>query len=55
MPKNRQEILLFIEPNEDSFLTPQKIAHSFLNLFVINEDAGFELRGIHYLHHSSFK
>ena len=55
MPKNRQEILLFIEPNEDSFLTPQKIARSFSNLFVINEHAGFELTGIHYLHYSSFK
>ena len=55
MPKIRQNIVLFIEPNDDTFLTPQKIAHSFTNQFVISEEAGFELSGIHYLHKSSFR
>ena len=55
MPKIRQNIVLFIEPNDDTFLTPEKIAHSFSNLFIIDEEAGFELSGIHYLHKSSFR
>ena len=55
MSKNRQIIILFIEPNEDTFFIPHKIANSFANLFIIDEDAGFELTSIHYLHNSSFK
>ena len=55
MQKIRQNIVVFIEPNDDTFLTPEKIAHSFVNRFVINEEAGFELSGIHYLHKSSFR
>lgn len=55
MPKIRQNIILFIEPNDDTFSTPERIAHAFSNLFVIKEEAGFELSGIHYLHKSSFR
>ena len=55
MQKIRQNIVVFIEPNDDTFLTPERIAHSFSNLFVINEEDGFELSGIHYLHKSSFR
>ena len=55
MTKIRQNIVLLIEPNDDTFFTPERIAHSFANLFVMNEEAGFELSSINYLHKSSFR
>ena len=38
-----QKINLFIEPNKDSFLTPAKMGHLFMNLLAIDEDAGVEI------------
>ena len=43
MPKFMQKIILFIEPNKDSFLTPAKMGHLFMNLLAIDEDAGVEI------------
>ena len=41
-----QNIVVFIEPNEDAFITSEKIANIYLNRFMIDEDAGNELFGI---------
>ena len=38
-----QKIVLFIEPNDDEFMTPSKIGHLFMNRFAIDEDPGFEI------------
>ena len=43
MSKSSQKIVLFIEPNDDAFLTPSKIGHLFMNRFAIDEDPGFEI------------
>ena len=43
MTKNMQKIVLFIEPNEDAFMTPLKIGNLFLNRFAVEEDAAFEV------------
>ena len=49
----KQSVVIFIEPSENSFLTPLKIGNLFLNRFGIDEDAGFEILGIHFLHRTS--
>ena len=41
MPKLMQKIVLFIEPNDDAFLTPAKIGHLFMNRFAIG---GYHIR-----------
>ena len=38
-----QKIVLFIEPNDDAFITPSKIGHLFMNRFAIDEEPGFEI------------
>ena len=47
--------IFFLEPSKDAWLTPIKIGHLYLNSFAINEETGFEIKGIHYLRQSSFK
>lgn len=53
IPKSMQNILIFIEPNDQAFITPEKIAHLYMNRFFIDEDAGFELLGVCELSKSS--
>ena len=48
-------MILFVEPNDDEFLSPCKIANIFINRFVIEEDAGFEISNIVELDKSSFE
>ena len=55
MPIKTPNILLFLEPSQDTWLTPLNIGHLFVNRFAIDEDAGFEIQGIHFLRESSFK
>ena len=38
-----QKIVLFIEQNDDAFMTPSKIGHLFMNRFAVDEDPGFEI------------
>ena len=38
-----QKIVLFIEPNDDTFATPSKIGNLFMNRFAVDEDAGSEI------------
>ena len=55
MTKNMQKIVLFIEPNEDAFMTPLKIGNLFLNRFAVEEDAAFEVLKIFELEKASWK
>ena len=50
MPKTSQNILIFIDsvkPYTVKYHTPVKIAKSYMNRFTIDEDASFELIGVH--------
>ena len=38
-----QKIVLFIEPNDETFYTPFKIGNMFINRFAVDEDAAFEI------------
>ena len=55
MPKCMQKIVLFIELNDDPFFTPEKIGNLFINRFVIEEDASFEIIKILELGKTSWK
>ena len=44
--KQMKNIIIFIEPNDQSFITSEKIAYLYMNRFFIDEDAGFELLGV---------
>ena len=50
-----QKIVLFIEPNDDSWNRPSKIGHLFMNRFAVDEDAGFEILKVLELGKSSGK
>ena len=53
MPKITQNLIVFMEPSEDVWRTPLKGRNMILNRFSIDEDAAFELSGVHYLKKSS--
>ena len=53
MPKNIQNLVLLMEPSEDAWNISLKGGNMYLNRFSIDEDAGFELSGVHYLEKSS--
>ena len=38
-----QKIILFIEPNDEAFMTPAKIGDIFMNRFAIDENATCEI------------
>jgi len=38
-----QKIILFVEPNDDLFVTPAKIGDLFMNRFAIDENASCEI------------
>ena len=38
-----QKIVFFIEPSDRAFDTPFKIGNLFMNRFVVEEDAAFEV------------
>ena len=46
MSKVMQKIVLFIEPNDDAFFTPEKIGHLLMNQFSVDEDASFEVLNV---------
>ena len=48
-----KNILILIEPNDQPFITSEKIANLFMNRFCIDEDGGFELLGVCELSKSS--
>ena len=49
MTKTKQNLVLFINPSIDPWSSPSKIGNSYINRFVIDEDAAFELLGIYTL------
>ena len=49
-----QDIVIFIEPNEDAFIKSEKIANFYMNRFLIDEDARNELLEIIELGKSPF-
>ena len=55
MSKVMQKIVLFIEPFEEAYVTPFKIGNLFMNRFVVEEDAAFEVLKIFELGKTSSK
>ena len=49
MSKKMQNLVVFMEPSETAWQTPLKGGNMILNRFCIDEDAAFELSGVHYL------
>ena len=53
MSKNIQNLVFFMEPSGDEHKISLKGGNMCLNRFSIDEDAAFELSGVHYLEKSS--
>ena len=53
MSKNMQNLVLLMEPSEDAYEISLKGGNMCMNRFCIDEDATFELSGVHYLKKSS--
>ena len=53
MSKNMQNLVFFMEPSENAYITPLKAGKMIFNRFCIDEDAAFELSGIDSLKKSS--
>ena len=49
MPKNMQNIIVLMEPSDDTWNIASKGGNMYLNRFCIDEDAAFELSGVSYL------
>ena len=49
MSKNMQNIIVFIEPNDQPERPNWKLANLYLNRITIDEDAALELLGVYYL------
>ena len=54
MSKNMQNLVLLMEPSEDAWDISLKGGNLCLNRFCVDEDAAFELSGVHYLKKSSW-
>ena len=50
-----QKIVLFIEPNESTSVTPLKIGNLFMNRFAVDEDAASEVLKIFELEKTSLE
>ena len=50
-----QDLIFFMEPSESEFMTPLKIGNLYLNRFTIDEDAAFEIMGLHELTRKKFE
>ena len=53
MPKIMQNLVILMEPSEKAYEVSLKGGSMCLNRFSIDEDAAFELSGVHYLQKSS--
>ena len=49
MPQNMQNLVLLIEPSKDAYKIDLKSGNMCLNRFSIDEEAAFEISGVHYL------
>ena len=54
MPKNMQNLVLLMEPSEDAANIDLKGGNMCLNRFSIDEEAAFEISGVHYLEEKSY-
>ena len=55
MSKQMQKIVIFIEPCDDAFSTPEKMGYVLMNRCSVDEDASFEVLNIFELRKSSWK
>ena len=55
MSKLMQNLVVLMEPSEHADDASLKGGNMILNRFCIDEEAGFELSGVHYLKESSFE
>ena len=55
MAKAMHKIILFIEPIDEAFFTPEKAGHLFMNRFAVDEDASFEVLNVMELGQASEK
>ena len=55
MSKNMQNLVLLMEPSEDAWDISLKGGNMFMNRFSIDEDAAFQLSGVHYLKKLSWR
>ena len=44
-----KDLIFLMEPSKNEWITPLKIGYSYLNRLTIDEDAAFEVLGIHNL------
>ena len=49
MSRTMRNLIIFMDATGDSTVTPLKYGNSFMNRFSIDEDAAFEIIGIHHL------
>ena len=49
MPKIMQNLVVFMDPSYWAYHISEKDGKKFLNRFSIDEDAAFEISGVHYL------
>ena len=54
MPKNMQNLVLLMEPSEYAYDIDLKGGNMCFNRFSIDEEAAFELSGVHYLKERSY-
>ena len=54
MPKNMQNLVLLMEPSEMAYNIDLKGGNMCLNRFSIDEEAAFEISGVHYLKKASY-
>ena len=55
MSKIMQNLVVLMEPSEETDKTPLKVGNMILNRFCIDEDAAFELSGVTYLKKTSWE
>ena len=54
MSKVMQNLVVLMDPSEDDWITPLKGGNMILNRFCIDEEAAFELSGVHSLKKYSY-
>ena len=52
MSKVMQNLVFFLEPSEAAWKTSMKAGNMWLNRFLIDEDAAFDLSGVNYIESS---
>ena len=50
-----KDLVFLMEPSKNEWITPLKIGRLYLNRFIIDEEAAFEIRGIHYFAPSRYE